>query len=263
MEHAQKLFSTRGGTLVLAGIAALIAAIAVFVYVNNARDSATSGGLAATVLVAKTTIPKGTPGEVVATQELFQVQSVRQSQLREGAIADPASLRGRVAAVDVLPNSQLTAADFTTSGVTLASRLAGQQRAITISLDTAHAGPLEEGDKVDVYAGFQVQAVDASGRPVGSGQARPVLRLIMQSIPVLATETDRRGSGSGSADVTLQTTARQASELAFAADNGAIWLTVRPPTGAGVSPANIVTTETLLLGVPPVTALRAFGGRNK
>jgi hypothetical protein len=61
--------------------------------------------------------------------------------------------------------------------------------------------------------------------------------------------------------VTLQTTARQASELAFAADNGAIWLTVRPPTGAGVSPATLVTTETLLLGVPPVTALRAFGGR--
>ena len=38
MEHAQKLFSTRGGTLVLAGGAALLAAIAVFVYIHNYRD---------------------------------------------------------------------------------------------------------------------------------------------------------------------------------------------------------------------------------
>ena len=260
MEHAQKLFSTRGGTLILAGIAAVLAAVAVFVYVNNARDSAKSEGLAATVLVAKSLIPKGTPGEVVATQELFQVQNVRQSQLREGAIADPASLQGRVAATDILPSSQLTAADYTTSGVTLASRLTGHQRAITISLDAAHGGQLEVGDRVDVYAGFQIQPVDASGRPVGSGQARPVLRLIMQAIPVLDLESSSGGVGTGSDQVTLQTTARQASELAFAADNGQLWLTVRPPTGAAKSPANLVTTETLLLGVPPVTVLQSFGG---
>jgi Flp pilus assembly protein CpaB len=261
MEHAQKLFSTRGGTLVLAGIAAAIAAILVFVYVNNARNSAKSEGLPETVLVAKSLIPKGTPGEAVANRQLFQTQTVRQSQLREGAIADPASLRGRVATTDILPNSQLTAADFTTSGVTLASRLTGQQRAITISLDAAHAGQLEAGDRVDVYAGFQIQGVDASGRPLGSGQARPVLRLIMQAVPVLDLESDSGGSGSSSQQVTLQTTARQASELAFAADNGELWLTVRPPTGAAKSPANIVTMETLLLGVPPVTVLRTFGGR--
>jgi pilus assembly protein CpaB len=261
MEHAQKLFSTRGGTVILAGIAAIIAAVAVFVYVNNARDSAKSGGLAATVLVAKQLIPKGTPGEVVANKELFQVQSVRQSQLQEGAIADPASLRGRVATVDVLPNSQITASDFTTRGVTLASRLVGQQRAITISLDSAHAGPLEEGDRVDVYAGFQVQAVDSTGKPIGSGQARPVLRLIMQGIPVLKVQSDRRGTGSGTQQITLQATARKASELAFASENGSVWLTQRPPTGAALSPNNLVTTETLLLGVPPVTALHGFGGR--
>jgi Flp pilus assembly protein CpaB len=261
MEHAQKLFSTRGGTLALAAIAAIIAAVAVFVYVDNARDSVKKQGLPATVLVAKSLIPKGTPGEAVATQKLFQVQSVRQSQLTDGAIADPASLRGRVAKTDIYPGAQLTATDFTRSGVTLASRLAGQQRAITISLDAAHAGQLEDGDRVDVYAGFQVQSVDASGRPIGAGQARPVLRLIMQGISVLEVDSGSEGVGRNDQQVTLQTTARQASEIAFAVDNGELWLTVRPPTGAAKSPANIVTTETLLLGVPPVTVLRSFGGR--
>jgi Flp pilus assembly protein CpaB len=261
MEHAQKLFSTRGGTLALAGIAAIIAAIAVWVYVDHARSSVRNEGLPATVLVAKSLIPKGTPGEAVATSELFQVQSVRESQLREGAIADPASLRGHVAKVDIYPGAQLIAADFTTAGVTLASRLTGQQRAITISLDAAHAGQLEVGDRVDVYAGFNVQPVDAAGRP-GTGQARPVLRLIMQGIPVLDVKTNSSGVGSnGAHQVTLQTTAKQASELAFAQDNGEVWLTIRPPTGAKKSPSNIVTAETLLLGVPPVTMLRTFGGR--
>jgi Flp pilus assembly protein CpaB len=263
MEYAQKLFSTRGGTLVLAGIAAVIATVAVFVYVTNYRDSVKKGGLPATVLVAKSLIPKGTPGETVARKQLFQVQSVRQSQLQEGAIADPSSLRGRVAATDIFPGQQLTASDFTTANVTLASELTGVKRAITIPLDAAHGvDKLKDGDRVDVYAGFQVQPVDSAGRPLASGQARPVLRLIMQDIPVIdVASANARLGASGTRSVTLETTAGQAAKLAFAADNGQIWLTLRPPTGAAPSPPDIVSVETLLLGVPPVTVLKSLGGR--
>src|SRR5437867_1326412 len=138
MEHAQKLFSTRGGTMILAGIAALLAGIAVFVYIHNYRSSVKSGGTAATVLVAKSLIPQGTPGEAVAKKELYQAQSIRESELKEGAISDPSSLSGRVAATDIFPGQQLTSADFTTSSGTLASTLSGRERAITIPIDGAH-----------------------------------------------------------------------------------------------------------------------------
>ncbi len=262
MEYAHKLFSTRGGTLALAGIAALIAAIAVFAYVKHYRNSVEKGGQAASVMVAPSLIPKGTPGAAIATRHLFQVQSIRESQLREGAISDPAILRGKVAKTDIFPGQQLTVADFASAKSGLSSELAGNQRAITISTDTAHGmiGQISAGDRVDVYAGFNVTPVDSLGRPIGSGQSRPVLRLIMQNIPVLAADKSKNFGGSN-AQVTLRTTALQAEKLAFASDNGKTWIVLRPPTGARQAPPNLVTAETLLLGVSPITVLRSLGGR--
>jgi Flp pilus assembly protein CpaB len=263
MEHAQKLFSTRGGTMVLAGLAAVLAAIAVFTYIHNYRNSVQKGGTPATVLVAQSLIPKGTPGDAVATRQLYQAQTIRESQLREGAISDPVSLRGQVAATDILPGQQITDQDFTSAGGGLASELVGPQRAITIPIDSAHGmiGQLQDGDRVDVYAGFNVTPVDSLGRPTGGGQARQVLRLIMQRITVLDVSKSSRTGGTSANQITLRATPRQAAELAFASDNGALWFVLRPPTGATPSPPSIVTAETMLLGVQPVAALHSLGGR--
>src|SRR5262245_32012951 len=263
MELTQKLFSTRGGTLALAGIAAVIAAIAVAVYVKHYRDSVSKGATPATVLVATSVIPKGTSGTDIATKELFQAQSIRERQLRTGAISDTSSRRGMVAKTDILPRQQLTESDFTAAKGGITSELSGGQRAITIPIDSAHGmtGQISSGDHVDVYAGFQVSPVDSLGRPISTGAARPVLRLIMQNIAVLSLGGKSGGfGGSNGSNVTLRATPYQAEQLAFASDNGKLWLVLRPPTGARPSPPSLVTVETLLLGVPPVAALHAFGG---
>jgi pilus assembly protein CpaB len=265
MEFAHRLFSTRGGTLLLAWLAAAIAGIAVFVYVRDYRQSVKTGGQPATVLVAKSLIPKGTPGELIATKQLFQAQTIRESQLREGALADPSSLVGKVAATDILPGTQLTTSAFAAASTTLASKLVANQRAITIPIDSAHGmiGQIRAGDHVDAYAGFNVTPVDSQGRPLSTGgQSRPVLRLIVADIPVVSIEKSGGGVGSNSgSSVTLKTTSYQASELAFASDNGKLWFVLRPAAGAKSSAPDLVTVETLLLGVPPVVELRSLGGR--
>jgi Flp pilus assembly protein CpaB len=265
MELAHKLFSTRGGTLLLAGIAAVLAAVAVLVYVKNYRSSVESGGQAATVLVAKTFIAKGTPGAVVAKEHLFQATQIRESQLRTGAISDPASLAGRVAATDIFSGQQITASAFVVSAGTVASQLTGAERAITIPIDAAHGliGTTHSGDKVDVYAGFNVVPLGADGKPTG-GTARAVLRLIVPNVPVIGVSGVGKngiGSSGGASSVTLKATPVQASDLAFASDNGKLWLVLRPPSGGTTSPPNIVTVETLLLGVPPIAELKTFGAR--
>jgi pilus assembly protein CpaB len=263
MELTQKLFSTRGGTLALAGLAAVIAAIAVAVYVKHYRDTVSKGATPATVLVATSLIPKGTPGTEIATKDLFQAQSIRESQLRTGAISDTASLRGMVAKTDILPRQQLTTSDFTTASGGMASQLSADQRAITIPVDTAHGmiGQITTGDRIDVYAGFEVTPIDALGRPLSNlGQSRAVLRLIMQNITVLGVTKSAQFGGANNSQVTLRTTAYQASELAFAADNGKLWLVLRPPSGAKPSPPKLMTVETLLLGASPVTELHSLGG---
>jgi pilus assembly protein CpaB len=260
MEFAQKLFTTRGGTLVLAGLAAALAAIVVFVYINKHNASVKSAGQAATVLVAKGVIAKGTPGSAVANNHEFQAIQIRESQLRNGAITDPSTLIGRVAVRQIPADAQLTTADFGGAETTIASNLTAGKRALSIPLDTAHGmiGNIHTGDKVDIYAGFNVIPIDKNGNPVqNAGQNRPVLRLIAPNVPVLNIGTKLNGQ----TNVTLDVQPRIAAKIAFSSDNGKIWLVLRPPTGAGASPPDIVTIETLLLGVPPVQELKAFGGR--
>jgi Flp pilus assembly protein CpaB len=260
VELVERLTSTRRGTLALAALAALLAGAAVLVYLNNYRHSVKSGAIPTTVLVAKQLIAKGTPGAAVATTGMFQTTTLRESQVLNGAISDPSSLRGRVAAHDIFPGQQLTTADFVAGGASTASTLTKTQRLISIPLDSSHGliGQVSAGDHVDVFAGFSVIPVDARGVPLDGGQARPVLKLILQDVPVVDVAKDAQGNNS---NISLRVDDRNAANLAFASDNGKLWIALRPPSGAKPVAPSFVTVETLLLGVPPVLAQRSFGGR--
>jgi Flp pilus assembly protein CpaB len=262
MEFAQKLVSSRRGSLYVAVVAAVLAAVAVLAYVNSYRDNVNAGTTPVTVLVARQAIAKGTVGSVIASKRLYTAATIRESQLREGAISDPASLRGKVAAADIFEGAQLTAADFSASPSSDAGTLIGRQRIVAVPLDAAHGllGQLEKGDRVDVYAGFNVIPVRPNGTPQSGGQARPVLRLIMQNVAVVRIGS-ASGLGSRTTTVGLRVNDEQAAKLAFASDNGKVWLALRPAVGAKPSSPGIVTAETLLLGIPPVTVVQALAGR--
>jgi Flp pilus assembly protein CpaB len=264
MALAHRLISTRRGTLTLAIAAAVLAGLLVLVYVSRYRASVRSDNAPVTVLVAKSTIPKGTPGRLLAAQSLFTVTTIRESQLRNGAFSDPSSLVGRAASHDIFPGQQLTAADFAASATSLASTLSGNQRVVIVPLDASHGltADLSAGDRVDVYAAFNVTPVDSSGRVITGAASRPVLRLIMQNVQVAEIKTSGGGlGGGGGAGVGLKVTDKQAANLAFASDNGRIWLTLRPASGAKPTKPDLVTVETLMLGVPAVAVQRALGAR--
>jgi hypothetical protein len=48
--------------------------------------------------------------------------------------------------------------------------------------------------------------------------------------------------------VTLDVTEAQAGPLAFSADNGKVWLVLRPANTSSTAPSSIVTVQSLLLG---------------
>ena len=249
MEYAQKLLSTRGGTLVLAGGAAVIAAIAVFLYVTSYRDSVKAGAEGTQVLVATSFIAKGTPGEAVARNQSFRIDEARESQLPEGAITDPAALRDRTAVNDVYPGTKLTATDFALTGTALSTTLAPNQRAIAIPLDSARGivDDIRVGDNVDVYINHDLAC----------GRSDRTLRLLMQGVPVV----EIRKSSERATHFTLRVKAEQAANLAYASDVGTLWFTLRPRTGAKPSPRSFVTEDTQVLRAAPGQALRACGGR--
>jgi len=257
------MLSTRGGTVTAGGLTAVVAALLLLLYLSSYRNSVNDSGQPITVLVAKSLIEKGTPGDLVGLKGLLQTSEVPKSQLAEGAVTDPQSLRNRLATTDIYPGHQLTTADFAASASgALGTQITDSQRAISVPVDAAHGmmGRIRSGDRVDILAAFNV----TSG---AGGTSRPVVKVITQNILVLDAP-DQLGTGVGASstvNVVLRTNYQEAIELAWVADNGKLWLVLRPRTGAPVMRPGVVTAEGLLLGVKPVTvfgrASRLVGAR--
>jgi Flp pilus assembly protein CpaB len=247
--------------------AAVLAAVILLVYLKHYRQSLSDANQPVRVLVATRLIEKGMSADLIASSRALEETTVPQKELEAGAVADLSTVRGRVAVDNVYPGQQLTTADFSLASTdALATKLTGDDRAIAIPLDSSHGliGNVRTGDRVDVFAGFDVQAVNHDGVPVSnSGQARPVLRVIMRNLLVLsAPAAAKAGLGAtGDQNVVLRASPQQAANLAFASDNGKLWLVLRPRAGAEPAPVTLVTAETLLLGVSPVIALHTLGGR--
>ena len=87
MQFAHKLLSTRGGTVAVAAVGALLAAAVFIAYLNRYRSTVNDSTAPMTVLVAKDFIEKGTPGNVVGSEGLFQTASTPKDDLKEGAIS--------------------------------------------------------------------------------------------------------------------------------------------------------------------------------
>jgi Flp pilus assembly protein CpaB len=241
MEWVENALSTRRGTLLIGGGAALLAAILLLVYLKNYRSNVASSNSTASVLVARHLIQKGSPGNIVATDQQYQVTGIHQKELQAGAITDPSELRGLVATHDIYPGQQLTLADFVTvSPGALQTNLAGDQRAISVPIDAAHglSGQISPDDHVDVYVGLNQS---------GAGGSHPVIKLMMENALVLRTAS----SGAPAGSVVLRGDGKQTAALAFASDNGKIWLVLRPASGARPERVGLMNTS-VLLGMRPV-----------
>jgi Flp pilus assembly protein CpaB len=223
-----QMFSSRRGGLAVAAIAALLAGLLLFLFVQKYKKSVNGSTTATPVFVARGFIPRGTPASVIASGQLLQRTAVAESKVQAGAIADPSLVKGQVAVNDIYPGQQLRAIDFTRANVTIASELTGTARAVAVPVDSPHGlvGFVHSGDHVDVLASF-------SG--AGSG-ARGAVTTLVQGALVLSSGGGGGGGVVGGNNnnnvIVLRVTDKVAEQLAFAADNGKVWVTLRPPTGA-------------------------------
>ena len=213
---SSKLFTTRQGTVLLGVIAAVIAAIALIVYLNHYRSSVKNNGAAIQVLVAAKLIQKDTPGDVIRTNpSYYKTLGIAKSNVETGAFVDPATLTGKVALTDISPGQQLTAADFgAASG--LATQINKDQRAVVVPLGSPQAvgGQVGPGSHVDVWVTSDAQA--------SNGVSRSIAKLLFQDMRVLNVV---------GGNVTLRATPRQAGQLIFASSNDQVWLVLRPTIG--------------------------------
>jgi len=236
---SSKLFTTRRGTIFMGIAAAVLAGIVLLVYLNHYRNSVNGGSQPMAVLVAKSLIQKGTPGDVVGSTELFQVASIPRDEAKSGVFVDPKTLTGKVATADIYPGQQLTAADFSVANANaLTQRLARDQRAVVVPVDSPAAigGQLAAGDHVDIWVAFNAQGA--------SGITRPIVRQVLQNMLVLTAPVN-------GGNVTLRATPRQAGMLIFANQNAKIWFVLRPGVGSSATKPPVVSLNDLL-GLPPI-----------
>ena len=214
--------STRRGSFLMAGALALIAAGALLIFLREYRDDLT-GSDPVRVLVAKNVMPKGTPGDVIASEQLYELQKVENSQLEDGAITDPDDLAGKVVADEIHPGHQLQSSDFET-GRTAQAQLSGFQRAMSVPLDPSRGlvEDIEAGDRVDVVVTYDNSTNGPKSARVAAGD---VLVLAMSSEDGGLAATD-------DATATLRVNDDDAAAIAAAVDAGSVWLILRPAVGA-------------------------------
>jgi Flp pilus assembly protein CpaB len=256
MQLVQKMLSTRGGTIALGGLAALMAAFVLLLYLNQYRDSVVAESEPVTVLVAKKLIEKGMPGDVVGVRKLFAEEEAPRSHVQTGAITDPSTLRGRIAVEDIYPGQQLTITDFTMTSGAIGATLAGKQRAMSIPLDSARGmiGKAEPGDRVDVLASMTADVPDV-----------PIVKVIVQNALVLDAPTSGAGvaGGNQTSNVTVRVNRDDATTIAWAVDNGKVWIVLRPRAGAPPTKPGAVSSRTILGDIKPSRMSDALRRQNR
>jgi Flp pilus assembly protein CpaB len=258
-QELQRLVSTPGGMIAVAGLVAVLAGAMLLFFLSQYRQRVADSDNTVKVLVAKGLIEKGSPGDVIADKGLFQTSSIKQGQRNDGAITDPASLKGKVAATDIYPGQQLTSSEFTGTTNALVNKISDYDRAISIPLDAAHGmvGDVKVGDHVDVLAGFNTEA--------GLSQNRPVLKAIMQNALVLKAPDKPKGSaGSNSTqNVVVRAPDEKSWDIAFSSEFGKVWIVLRPKAGAEQTKPSIVTLDKVLLGIRPIQVDRLIRGARR
>ena len=148
---------------------------------------------------------------------------------------------------------------FVNATPSIINRLRGFDRAISVPLDEAHGmiGNIKAGDHVDVLAGIGLQQGATENR-------RATLRVIAHDAYVLkAPDKPAAGAGGGPSTtkpVVLRVSDRKASEIAFAADLGKVWLVARPKVGARESKVPVTDLQSLAVGLG-ARALEEAGGQ--
>ena len=96
----RRFVSTREGTIVVAALVALLAGAMVLLFLSQYRRSVTNSS-PTSVLVAKSLIEKGSSGDVVLSKSMYETTTIKKSEVKTGAISDPAVLKGEAAVKDV------------------------------------------------------------------------------------------------------------------------------------------------------------------
>jgi pilus assembly protein CpaB len=242
--------------ILIAVVLAVVATVAMVVYVNGADRRAINDQQPVSVLVAKDPIPAGTSGEDAQNRQLItQVQVPRKNKVA-GALFSLTQLEQRYAAVDIVKGEQLLQQRWVGAEDIAGRRLLQipeDAQAVSLGLDITKqvAGFVTPGDKVGlVFSYKEKQSSDSVDKTHFLLQNIQVLAVGATALPTGSTQSGGRvNQGRGSQNLTAVTLAipkQHVERVVFAAENGSIYLTLLPPNAKpqdntqGITVSNVI-----------------------
>jgi Flp pilus assembly protein CpaB len=239
--------------LVVSVVLGLVAALAMWSYLQGTQDRANDGAKLVQVFVVKKDIIKGMPGEK-AIAEGYVVTGRTQTKFRpENALTNLDAIKSKVALLPLSANQILVDGLFVdprVSQVTNSQRLEPGRVSITVSLDSVKAagGLLVPGDRVNILSKRKLHldtvTPDQVKNGFKAGQDVDSFQLLYQNVEVLfigavaapqAGETQAVASpGSGAITFSVPVEAAERIVLASTTDAG-LYLTLVPPNNPAIS----------------------------
>jgi pilus assembly protein CpaB len=226
--------------ILVAVVLALVATVAMVMYVNGADRRAISDQEPQLVWVAVKAIPAGTSGETARNTDLIAPREVPRKNVVAGGVISLSQIQGKHAAVDIVAGEQLLQKRWVGAEDVTGRRLLTipeKHQALSIGVDTTRqvAGFVTPGDKVGL-----VLSISGQG---GGGESVERSQFLLQNIQVLAVGATALANattqgGGGRVDqskganltaVTLAVPEGDVERVVYAAENGSIYLTLMPP----------------------------------
>jgi Flp pilus assembly protein CpaB len=249
-------------TLILVGAIALglVAALLLFNYVRGIEDRANNNAKRVDVYVAKTDIPRGTPGETAASDGAIGTAKIPQEFRPASAITTTDEIQKKVALFNIPQNTPIVQDMFVDPAQTQISfreRLKNPEHvAITVSVDQIHgvAGFLVPGDEVNLMVKFTNQGSSEIGASLTS-----TMRYLYQKVQILAvgqstllspgeqtssTSGTSAATNAGSGLITFNVPPEAAAWIASAQESGGLYLSLvaedyTPKPIAPIDPNNV------------------------
>ena len=229
--------------IILAVVLALVAAYALFSYLQGVETRTQEEFQAVDTFVATEEISAGTTAEAAVDAGLIEERAVPGAGVPPNAVESLEQIQGTVATVDILPGEVLVVDRFgaTAEAQRGLRQIPQDKEAISVQVGVVQgvAGFISPGDQVSVIAELtfpetdeEVEVEDEEAPPVEEGI---VVQYLLQDIEVLAV--GRRVIQEGEDQVqqteqvlmTLALDPEEAEQLVFAYNNGFLHFTLLPP----------------------------------
>ncbi len=222
-------------TAAAAVVLALLAAVLVFQYLNEADDRAAEKVEQVQVFVAAKTIPKGISGDQALAENLIESVEYSKKDVPASAIESVDEITGRVSVAEIAEGLPIVASLFVLPSEAggIATSLEDGEQAISISADPEKgvASWVSPGDNINL-----ILSIDLADKTVENSPSGKVTAFLLPGIEVMSvgtttvTSTSQEGEEpqvQNSGLLTLKVTPRQAEQIAHAKYLGAqIYLTL-------------------------------------